>query len=154
MLLEHAEDYTIIDSTNRSLMQHEPLSWNVLGNQFIYLGQRSEAAQLSDSVVREWLAGLSTQERREFTEALYSILSMGGKIKTLEELQSGGLSGSIALLKEYIGADDKKKKIINEIVKRLATDLRGELRKAAEDRLKTAEQGLRQAVHDLRTPKE
>ena len=146
MLLEHAEDYTIIDSTNHSLMQHEPLSWNVLGNQFIYLGQRSEAAQLGDNVVRELLANMSVEERREFTEALYSILSMGGKVKTLEDLRNGGLSGNLALVKEYIGADEKKKKIITQIVKRLAADATGELRKAAEEKLKTAEQSFRQAV--------
>jgi len=153
MLLEHAEEYTIIDSTNHSLMQHEPLSWNVLGNQFIYLGQRSEMAQLGDSVVREWLTNMSVEERKEFTEALYSILSMGGKVKTLEDLQSGGLSGSLDLVKEYIGADENKKKVINQIIKRLATDVRGELRKAAEEKLKTAEQSLRQAVFERKNSK-
>ena len=148
MLLEHAEEYTIIDSTNHSLMQHEPLSWNVLGNQFIYLGQRSEAAQLGDNVVREMLSGMSVEERKEFTEALYSILSMGGRVKTLEDLREGGLSSSFALVKEFIGADDKKKKVINQIVKRLAADATGELRKAAEERLKSAEMTLRQLVLD------
>ncbi len=154
MLLEHTEDYVIIDSTNRSLLQHEPLSWNALGNQFVYLSQRSEAAQLSDSVVREWLTGLSVQERQEFTEALYSILSMGGKVKTLEDLRSGGLGGSMALLKGYIGADEKKKKVISQIMKRLVADVGEELRKTAEGKLKTAEQGLRQAVQELKKPKE
>lgn len=153
MLLEHAEDYTIIDSTNHSLMQHEPLSWNVLGNRFIYLGKRSEAAQLGDSVVREWLTNMSVDERREFTEALYSILSMGGKVKTLEELRSGGLSGSLALVKEYIGADENKKKVISELTKRLANDVGIELRKAAEEKLKTAEQGLRKAVLERKNSK-
>lgn len=154
MLLEHAENYTIIDSTNHSLMQHEPLSWNVLGNQFIYLGQRSEAAQLGDNVVRELLANMSVEERREFTEALYSILSMGGKVKTLEDLRSGGLSGNLALVKEYIGADEKKKKIITQIIKRLAADATGELRKAAEEKWKTAEQSLRHVILQKKDDKE
>ena len=146
MLLEHAEDYTIIDSTNHSLMQHEPLSWNVLGNRFIYLGQRSEAARLGDNVVRDWLAAMSVEERKEFVEALHSILSVSGKVKTLEDLRAGGLSNSFALVKEYIGADEKKKKILNQIFKRLAAETTEELRKAAEERLKSAEQTLRQTV--------
>lgn len=150
MLLEHAEDYTIIDSTNRSLMQHEPLSWNVLGKQFIYLGQRTEAALLSDSVVREWLESMTIDERREFIDAIWSILSMGGKVKTLDDLRSGGLSGGVALLKEYVGADEKKKKVISEITKRLATDVKEELRKAAGEKLKTAEESVQKALRELK----
>ena len=150
MLLEHAEDYTIIDSTNRSLMQHEPLSWNVLGKKFIYLGQRTEAALLSDSVVREWLESMTIDERREFIDAIWSILSMGGKVKTLDDLRSGGLSGGVALLKEYVGADEKKKKVISEITKRLAADVKEELRKAAGEKLKTAEESVQKALRELK----
>ena len=152
MLLEHTEEYSVIASTNRSLMQHEPLSWVVLGNQFVCLGQRSEAAQLGDNAMREWLADLSSQERKEFTEALYSILSKGGKAKTIEDLNTGSLAGGVALLKEYIGADEKKKKVIGDILGRLAVDVGEELRKAAGLRLKQAEEGFRQAIAELKKP--
>lgn len=30
VLLDHAEDYDVIDSSNRAIMQHEPMSWSVL----------------------------------------------------------------------------------------------------------------------------
>ena len=150
MLLEHAEDYMIIDSTNRSLMQHEPLSWNVLGKHFIYLGQRSEAAQLSDNVVSEWLEKMTIDERREFVTAIGDILSLGGKVKTLDDLRDGGLGSGVALMKEYIGADEKKKKLIGEIMKRLATDMKAELQKAANHRLKTAEKSVQKVLQDLK----
>ncbi len=39
VLLEHAEDYEVVDSTARSIMQHEPLSWCVEGPRFVHLGQ-------------------------------------------------------------------------------------------------------------------
>ena len=119
MLLEHTEDYTIIDSTSVSLLQHEPLTWNVLGNRFIYLGQRSEAAQLGDNVIRDWLSGLTREERQEFVETVHQLLSAGGKIKTLEDLHSGGLSSGIALIKEYAGADESKKKMLSDLMGRL-----------------------------------
>ena len=150
MLLEHAEDYTIIDSTNRSLMQHEPLSWNVLGNEFVYLGQRSEAARLGDNVIREWLAGLTREERQEFVETLHEILSLGGKTKTLEDLHSGGLSSGVALLKEYAGADEKKKKMLSELLGRLAVDAKEELRRAAGEKWKKAGEDFRQALERIK----
>ena len=75
---------------------------------------------------------------------------MGGKVKTLDDLRSGGLSGGVALLKEYVGADEKKKKVISEITKRLAADVKEELRKAAGEKLKTAEESVQKALRELK----
>ena len=150
MLLEHTEDYTIIDSTTVSLLQHEPLSWNVLGNRFIYLGQRSEAAQLGDNVIREWLAGLTREERQEFVETVHQIISMGGKTKTLDDLHSGGLSSGVALLKEYAGTDEHKKKMLSDLMGRLAVDAKEELRKAAGEKWKKAGEDFRHALDKLK----
>ena len=150
MLLEHTEDYTIIDSTTVSLLQHEPLSWNVLGNRFIYLGQRSEAAKLGDDVIREWLADLTKEERQEFVETVHQLLSAGGKIKTLDDLRTGGLGSGLALLKGYITADEQKKKMLSELMGRLTDNAKDELRRTAEEKLKSAEQDIRQKLDKLK----
>lgn len=131
VLLEHAEDYEVVDSTARSIMQHEPLSWCVEGPHFVHLGQRSQLGQLSDGVLREWIGSMTPQEREQFSRAFFDILSRGGRTKTLEELRSGGLAAGAALLREYAGADEEQKKIITEIFRRLAVDVKDELVKAA-----------------------
>ncbi|MBQ0038623.1 MAG: DUF2974 domain-containing protein [Clostridiales bacterium] len=142
VLLEHAEDYEVIDSTNRAVLQHEPLSWSVEANHFVHLGQRSQLGQLSDGVLQEWVGSMTAQERQEFTDALFTIFSADNKIRTLDDLRTGGLASRAALLRSYIGADEKKKKIINEIFHRLAVDVREELRKATEEELKNAKETI------------
>lgn len=142
ILLEHAEDYAVIDSSNRSIMQHEPMSWNVEGPRFVHLGQRSPMGKVSDDLLRQWIGSMTPQEREQFTDALFDILSMSGKTRTLEDLRAGGLAKMAALLKQYSGADEKDKKIITEIFRRLASDVKGEMKKAAGEGLKTAEKGL------------
>ena len=144
VLLVHAEDYDVIDSTSHAAMQHEALSWQVMGNRFVHLGQRSQLGQMSDDVLREWLDSVSQEDREAFCDALYSILSMGGRAKTFEDLRKGGFSGWAALWKEYAGADERKKQILTEIFGRLAVDVKDELMKAAG-------QGLRSAGHGIRT---
>ncbi|MBE6939844.1 MAG: DUF2974 domain-containing protein [Ruminococcaceae bacterium] len=136
MLLEHEEDCIVIDSVNRALLQHEPMSWCVVRDQFVRLGQRSQLAQLSDGVIRGWLEEFSAEEREQFIETMFQILSMGGQVKTLDEVRKLGLSGGLAMLREYIGAGEKERKILNEIFRRLAVNLREELRAAAENSLK------------------
>ena len=85
---------------------------------------------------------MTPQEREQFTDALFDILSMSGKTRTLEDLRAGGLAKMAALLKQYNGADEKDKKIITEIFRRLASDVKDEMKKAAGQGLKTAEKGL------------
>ena len=142
VLLEHAEDYAVIDSSNRSVMQHEPMSWSVLGPRFVHLGQRSQMGKLSDDVLRQWIGSMTPQEREQFSDALFDVLSLSGKARTLDDLRTGGLAGGAALLKQYSGADEQDKKIIAEIFRRLAVDVKEELKKAAVQGLKTAEKGL------------
>ena len=149
VLLEHAEDYAVIDSSNRSIMQHEPLSWNVLGSQFIHLGERSQMGKLSDDVLRQWIGSMTPQERGQFSDALFDVLSLSGKARTLDDLRTGGLAGGAALLKQYNGADEEDKKIISEIFRRLAVDVKAELKKAAGQSLKTAEKSLADMKHAI-----
>ena len=124
VLLEHAEDYAVIDSSNRSVMQHEPMSWSVLGPRFVHLGQRSQMGKLSDDVLRQWIGSMTPQEREQFSDALFDVLSLSGKARTLDDLRTGGLAGGAALLKQYSGADEQDKKIIAEIFRRLAVDVK------------------------------
>lgn len=153
VLLEHAEDYEVVDSTARSIMQHEPLSWCVEGPRFVHLGQRSQLGQLSDGVLREWIGSMSSREREQFSRAFFDILSRGGRTKTLEDLRSGGLAAGAALIREYAGADEEKKKIISEIFRRLAVDVKDELMKAAGAGVRRAGESILatgQAIADLR----
>ena len=149
VLLEHAEDYAVIDSSNRSIMQHEPLSWNVLGSRFIHLGERSQMGKLSDDVLRQWIGSMTPQEREQFSDALFDVLSLSGKARTLDDLRAGGLAGGAALLKQYSGADEEDKKIISEIFRRLAVDVKAELKKAAGQSLRTAEKSLADMKHAI-----
>ena len=61
VLLDHAEDYDVIDSSNRAIMQHEPMSWSVLGSRFVHLGERSQLGKLSDGVMREWVGSMTPE---------------------------------------------------------------------------------------------
>lgn len=142
VLLDHAEDYDVIDSSNRAIMQHEPMSWSVLGSRFVHLGERSQLGKLSDGVMREWVGSMTPEEREEFCNALFEILSQGGKMRTLDDLRSGGFAAQAALLRSYIGADEKKKQIITELMRRLAVDVKDELMKAAGGGIRAATQAL------------
>ena len=63
------------------------------------------------------------------------------------------LAAGAALLREYAGADEEKKKIISEIFRRLAVDVKDELVKAAGAGVRRAGESILatgQAIADLR----
>ena len=77
MLLEHEEPYTVIKSRQVSLLQHEPYSWEVLGGAFVPMEALDENSRFLDSTLKTWLAGRTMQERNEFVDALYELLTVG-----------------------------------------------------------------------------
>lgn len=139
MLLEHTEDYTVVaSSSRRAVMQHEPLTWNVLGNRFVRLERRSELGRRSDDVLREWIASLSTEEREAFSEELFDIFTQGGKLRSLEEVRQRDVLRRLA-------ADEKQNGIVSEVMRRLLTDVRENVRRTAEEGLKETAESLYQA---------
>ncbi|MBQ2062829.1 MAG: DUF2974 domain-containing protein [Oscillospiraceae bacterium] len=148
VLLEHAEDYEIIDSSYHAIMQHEPLSWTVVGNRFIRMQERTSIGKLSDDAMRDWLASMTAEERKTFADALFDVLSRGGTRHTLEEAHLSGLTGGAALLRAFAGADEESRRVIKEKLKRLAAEVGEELKKSAEDGMAAAKNGLLSMLPD------
>ncbi len=84
MLLEHEDDYRIVESRSMGLLQHDALFWQVLGNRFVYADKRNESSLIADQAIKEWIAGMSLEERREFVDALFGILEGTGAVRTTE----------------------------------------------------------------------
>lgn len=125
ILLTHAEDYTVIDSNSYAVMQHDPLTWQVEGKSLVHLAQRTQIGEFSDNVLQDWIASLTPDERRDFSDALFDVLSDGGKIKTLDQLRGQG--NRLQLLKSYTGTNEKQRTIINDVFRRLAVNIREQM---------------------------
>ena len=78
ILLEHEEPYAVIRSRQVSILQHEPYSWQIMAGDFLYLQENSTGSQLAQGTVRNWIADMTPQERSEFVDALFELLSAGG----------------------------------------------------------------------------
>lgn len=98
MLLEHKEDYTVVDSDQLGFMQHDGFSWQVMGDHFVTLRQVTQQAQLGDQELRAWVRGLTAEQRASFVSALFDVLSASGAV-TLTDLKEDRSKAVGAMLK-------------------------------------------------------
>ncbi len=95
MLLNHGDDYRIVRSRMSGLFQHDAMFWQVMGGDFVYASRRSATSIVMDNALREWIDGMSNDQRKAFVSALFDVLESTGAELTDELpeklLRGGGL---------------------------------------------------------------
>ena len=74
MLLQREETHSIIKSNNFSLFQHDPYSWEILGNGFVPESELTPEAQIFDKTFHNWINGMTIEERNLFFDSLFQLL--------------------------------------------------------------------------------
>ena len=104
MLLEHEENYTVVDSDQQGLLQHDGFSWLVMGDHFLRLRQITRQSQLGDAALRRWLRALPMEQRCRFVDALFDILTASGA-ETLNDLRADKLKAAGAMIRAMADLD-------------------------------------------------
>lgn len=84
MLFEHQESYEVVKSDNKGLKQHDALSWQVLGNHFIYAKSIGNQSLNTNKAIDEWLSLIPKEQRKDIVDAVFVILNSAG-IETVDD---------------------------------------------------------------------
>ena len=87
MLLEHDENYTVVKSRQKGMLQHDGVSWEVMGGSFVHLKELSNESKRLDKVLKEWVREMTPEQREQFADALFQVLSADNAL-TLTDLVS------------------------------------------------------------------
>ena len=90
MLLEDTTEPTVIKSSQKGIMQHAGLSWQIEGPVFVRGKGLDAAAQIFSDSMETWLAQSDDEQKNLFIDDLFSVMEAPG-FETLSELQAGGL---------------------------------------------------------------
>ena len=110
MLLEHEEPYTIIKSKQLGLLQHEIYSWEVMGKSFIPMEEITGGTRFVNATIKDWLAGMTNQERNELVDLMFGLLGTGGVESALDILHPK----NVGLYLKTISQDENLRKILSE----------------------------------------
>ena len=82
VLLEHAEGYDVIQSTQTGLLQHDALSWRIVGGSFIHLDRVTDESKRIERTLKRWIQEMPPEERRRVLDSIYEVLSSNGRTLT------------------------------------------------------------------------
>ena len=80
-------NYTVVKSNSTGLLQHNGLSWEIMGGSFVHLDEVDEESKSIDRSLKAWLEELSAEERAQFVDSLYEAI-VSTNAKTLTELSA------------------------------------------------------------------
>lgn len=148
LLLEEGDNYRVIKSYEKVSRQHEPFSWALKGNDFLYVNDLRKRAKWADGTLNAWMKSRTVEERRVFIDLMYELLS-STEAQTIFELREKMGSTMRSILSASKQLDPERRKLVVETMRKLASVLRVETRKALEDRhdVKKAQRAERRAEH-------
>ena len=84
-LLGQQEISKVIKSDGVGILQHNPFNWVVEKGEFVPLPGLNKTAELLDQKIDNWVSGMTTEEREEFVNKLFSVISEAENLNGIGE---------------------------------------------------------------------
>lgn len=118
MLFETSPHYKVVESKTFGLLQHNPYTWMIEGDDFLYAKGIYESQKFANTAVNEWLMAMDDSERKMFVNTLYQVIS-ASEAENLIDLTADwkkSMNGIISALKEV---DENTVRALKEIIRDL-----------------------------------
>ncbi len=113
ILLHHHSNYRVVDSTAKGLMQHDPFTWNVEGDDFVWTDELRGESVHTHRTINLWLSKLSPEKRRMFVDTLYSVVE-STSAKTLFDLTDDWMKGAGMVIAAFKELDPESRKFLQD----------------------------------------
>ena len=110
-LMNHKEKYTVVESVQKGIMQHDLYSWQVLGKEFITLKELTDGSEFIDKTIKGWLENVEPAKREQVIDVVFDILN-ATDAQTMKELKSNWFSNGRAIMTSYKNIDNETKDMI------------------------------------------
>ena len=122
-LLNHEEKYTVVQSIQKGIMQHDLYSWQLEGKEFICLEKVTNGSEIFDKTLKEWLINITPEQRGIVIDTAFDILNTTD-VEYFSELKKNWFLNIRLMLGRYKNLDDESKKVISEIVQKLVSTVK------------------------------
>lgn len=122
MLLEHHAEPVILKSDEYGIMQHNPLSWQLMGNRLETSPSLGRAGTMFDAAFRQWIHGVDEGDRHIFINDIFDMLEASGA-ENLSDLPAKLTRAPREVLARMDRFEPKTREIYRQLWKSLFTQL-------------------------------
>ncbi|HWQ88717.1 MAG TPA: Mbeg1-like protein, partial [Desulfitobacteriaceae bacterium] len=115
MLLQHFGNYSVVKSNRIGIMQHDPYSWLIDGDDFQYVQRVNSSAIFKNKTLDDWLSALDDKKRELFIDTLYQVVK-ASEAETYFDLTEDWRKRSIAVLDAIKDIDEEIKRFVRQTI--------------------------------------
>jgi len=126
MLLEHEEEYIVVNSEQIGIFQHDPFSWEVMGGRLVYTNEVDKYSKFVDKTLKDWISSMDEKQKELFIDTLYELLE-ATQSKTLTDFSNNTLHKMGIMFKNFKHIDESNKKAMLKTFKLLFKSIKENL---------------------------
>lgn len=118
LLMEHEEDYKVVESTEFAILQHEGFSWVVDCDEFVLVEEVDKFSKSFSLTLKAWLAEMNPAERKAVVDAFFDVFVNAG-INDFMEIVDMDVKKAGLLLKEVAKVPQAQRDKVMKLIKLL-----------------------------------
>ena len=122
MFFEHLDRYTVVESVQHGIMQHDLMSWQILGKDFVTADELDAKSLSLNTSINAWLKPISEDKRAKIIDSVFSVLEATGA-STNSEIEANLLKNSAKMIKAISKIDDEVRDEVSALVKLIVESL-------------------------------
>ena len=115
-LLEHEENYKIVKSIEKGVMQHDIFSWEVEGTELVKISELTNESQMVSTIVKEWLNNTTIEQRETFINTLYELVGKT-EAKTITDFSAQWFKNIRKIIESYKTMTEQEKRQMEAMIK-------------------------------------
>ena len=120
MILGHKE-YLVVNSSAYAVLQHDGFTWECFGGNFVTTSLSRKSKRLEENL-REYLNGMSLEEKKSFVETVFAIFSKSN-ITNIMQLKDLKITTLLMLMKELTSIPTNTKRNLVALLRMLITGM-------------------------------
>ena len=122
LLMEHREKMHVIKSTRAGAMQHDVMSWEILGPEFEKLNNVSKRSANFSNKIKKWLLTMEEDVRRDLLQILYgSVADL--EVRTVSDLFALNTKKIFTAIRNLKKLNDTQKELLQSSFKSLIQEM-------------------------------
>ena len=118
LLMEHEEDYKVVESTEFAVLQHEGFSWVIDRDAFVLVDEVNKYSKTLSVTLKAWLAEMSAAERKAVVDAFFDVFVNAG-INDFMEIVDMDVKMAARLIKEVAKVPQEQRDKVMKLIKLL-----------------------------------